>query len=62
MDEIGKYFEKRDKAASFFNVEIFNVRSDDPEKPLRAWDHLDHHVLVDFFIEDKLVHKLILAG
>ncbi len=57
VDEVGEDFKKWDEAAFFFDMEVFDVGSDDPEEFLGTGKHVDDDALVDVFIEDEIGHR-----
>ena len=44
------------------DMQVLDVRRDDPQELLRTGDHLHDHPLIDRFVEQQLAHGIVLAA
>jgi len=58
LNEVGEDFEKGDETSSFFHVEVFDVRRDNPEESLSLWDEIHEDTLVDILVKDQVGHAV----
>ena len=59
--EVGEDGEKGDVAASFFDVEVFEVGSNDPEVMLSIWHEVLDDAVIDLVVEDEFGHEVLVA-